>query len=275
MEVLQEHGLCEKMSVDEVFLDVTTAVRQRRRRRCEETLARKHATSRTAPKQSPDAWENSATAAGALTSPADCSSPSAQPAHPNGSPVPGTHATPSLPRGHAAAKLRCAGESVPPSEFDAHADDTSIGCPGCDGDCRLLSELHALQPHLPPDEYVFTAKGDSSPATCGWFSSKPRAPADLTAMQEAELNRRESRDAAAATHVVGYDGGRLAEGFVPQSAAEWDLLEGALLAAEVRRDVYWRTGYAMSAGVSYNKLLSKIGSGMHKPGQQTLILQQQ
>lgn len=27
----------------------------------------------------------------------------------------------------------------------------------------------------------------------------------------------------------------------------------------------------MSAGIAHNKLLSKIGSGFHKPGQQTLI----
>lgn len=270
MEVLQEHGLCEKMSVDEVFLDVTTAVRQRRRRRCEEALAQKRS------EPSPDIRGSPlASAADALSAHTGFSSPTATAAHPNGSTEPGIHATPASPWGHATPLPSASELPPPPSDFAAHADDASTGCPGCDGDYRLLRELHALQPHLQPDEYVFTAKGDGSPATCGWFSSKPRAPADLTPAQEAELNRRESREAAAATHVVGYAGGRLAEGFVPQSAAEWDLLEGPLLAAEVRRDVYWRTGYAMSAGISYNKLLSKIGSGMHKPGQQTLIIEQQ
>ena len=242
--VLQEHGLCEKMSVDEVYLDVTAAAKERRRRRC---AAHRSAVASVAPAESASAVV-------------------VRPAPPALSPT---------------------GEDSCDSFDDADADGDGDGgatigrsssssggkaCPGCDADRALLRELHALHGALPPDEYVFTARGDGSPATCGWFSTKPRAPKAMTPAEAAELNRRESREAGAATHVEGFDGGRLAAGFVPASAAEWDLVEGALLAAEVRRDVYWRTGYAMSAGISYNKQLSKIGSGRNKPGQQTLIL---
>ncbi|KAG2498947.1 hypothetical protein HYH03_003137 [Edaphochlamys debaryana] len=60
-------------------------------------------------------------------------------------------------------------------------------------------------------------------------------------------------------------------------AAAWDpherlLLAGALVTAQLRAAVSAELGFTCSAGVSHYKLLAKLGSGLHKPNQQTVVL---
>ena len=49
------------------------------------------------------------------------------------------------------------------------------------------------------------------------------------------------------------------------------LAAGCVLAARLRGHVLRELGYSCSAGISGNKLLAKLGSGLHKPGQQTAL----
>ncbi len=52
---------------------------------------------------------------------------------------------------------------------------------------------------------------------------------------------------------------------------EAELAAGALHIAALRRAVTERLGYTCSAGIGHSKLLAKLGSGLHKPAQQTLV----
>jgi nucleotidyltransferase/DNA polymerase involved in DNA repair len=47
---------------------------------------------------------------------------------------------------------------------------------------------------------------------------------------------------------------------------------GSQIAENIREDILSKTGYASSAGVSFNKMLAKLGSGLNKPYNQTVIL---
>lgn len=47
---------------------------------------------------------------------------------------------------------------------------------------------------------------------------------------------------------------------------------GAAVVAKLRQDVFEELGFTCSAGISTNKLLSKLVSGMYKPNQQTLVI---
>jgi DNA polymerase iota len=50
------------------------------------------------------------------------------------------------------------------------------------------------------------------------------------------------------------------------------LIRGSILAERIRNDVRERCGgYTLSAGISFNKFLSKIACGLHKPNDQTII----
>ena len=48
-------------------------------------------------------------------------------------------------------------------------------------------------------------------------------------------------------------------------------LSGAMLAAQLRHDIYKQTRLTSSVGVSYNKLLAKLGSEFNKPNGVTVI----
>ena len=61
-----------------------------------------------------------------------------------------------------------------------------------------------------------------------------------------------------------------------QSAGCWQdhellLAAGSLVVSELRAAVRSQLGYSCSAGVAHNKLLAKLGCGLHKPNQQTLV----
>ena len=49
------------------------------------------------------------------------------------------------------------------------------------------------------------------------------------------------------------------------------LLLGARLVARIRKAIQIETGFTMSAGISHNKMLSKLASSKHKPNKQTLV----
>ncbi|KAF9167098.1 DNA-directed DNA polymerase eta rad30 [Actinomortierella ambigua] len=60
--------------------------------------------------------------------------------------------------------------------------------------------------------------------------------------------------------------------FEEQFWAEMQLLKAAEFCNEIRKAVKDELGYTCSAGISNNRLLAKLGSGMNKPYQQTIIL---
>ncbi|KAJ2500683.1 N-acetyltransferase eso1 [Coemansia sp. RSA 1972] len=63
----------------------------------------------------------------------------------------------------------------------------------------------------------------------------------------------------------------------PVSFGWGDLLlqYAATFAQQIRATLFQELGYRASAGVSYNRFLAKIGSGLNKPDQQTVILSSQ
>ncbi|KAG0227306.1 DNA-directed DNA polymerase eta rad30 [Actinomortierella wolfii] len=60
--------------------------------------------------------------------------------------------------------------------------------------------------------------------------------------------------------------------FEEQFWAEMQLLKAAEFCNEIRKAVKDELGYTCSAGIANNRLLAKLGSGMNKPYQQTIIL---
>lgn len=53
---------------------------------------------------------------------------------------------------------------------------------------------------------------------------------------------------------------------------EFKMSIGANLINKTRKEIYDKYKYTCSAGISYNKLLAKLASGINKPNQQTIIL---
>lgn len=59
-------------------------------------------------------------------------------------------------------------------------------------------------------------------------------------------------------------------------SSHWDqsnalLAAGALAVARARAAVKATLGYSCSAGIAHSKILAKLGSGLHKPAQQTVV----
>jgi hypothetical protein len=59
-------------------------------------------------------------------------------------------------------------------------------------------------------------------------------------------------------------------------SSQWDqsdalLAAGALVIARARAAVQATLGYSCSAGIAHSKILAKLGSGLHKPAQQTVV----
>ncbi|KAK9541471.1 hypothetical protein VZT92_001512 [Zoarces viviparus] len=59
--------------------------------------------------------------------------------------------------------------------------------------------------------------------------------------------------------------------FGQQSSAEVQLTVGALIIEEMRAAVEKDTSYSCSAGISHNKVLSKLACGLNKPNRQTVL----
>lgn len=90
---------------------------------------------------------------------------------------------------------------------------------------------------------------------------------ELSEAQEQQEGSRSEREAAAA---VALSGGW-------EQASQWGqrerlLVAGAVLVAELRAAVGNQLGFSCSGGVAENKLLAKLGCGLHKPNQQTIVL---
>jgi len=79
--------------------------------------------------------------------------------------------------------------------------------------------------------------------------------------------------AAVDTHVAGVSdhAAWLARDASCWTAEERLLLAGAVHVAEARAEVHRALGYTTSAGIAVNKLMAKVGSGLHKPASQTLV----
>ncbi|KAM9727927.1 DNA polymerase eta-like isoform 1-T1 [Menidia menidia] len=56
-----------------------------------------------------------------------------------------------------------------------------------------------------------------------------------------------------------------------QSSADLQLTVGALIVEEMRAAVEKHTGFQCSAGISHNKVLSKLACGLNKPNRQTVL----
>lgn len=59
-------------------------------------------------------------------------------------------------------------------------------------------------------------------------------------------------------------------------ASDWTpsdalLAAGACIVAHARAAVKAALGFSCSAGIAHSKILAKLGSGLHKPSQQTVV----
>ena len=77
------------------------------------------------------------------------------------------------------------------------------------------------------------------------------------------------------------DGGAVADDGAADArdddAERWDdeerlLVAGAIVVDELRAQVSAELGFTCSGGVARNKMLAKLGCGLHKPDQQTIVL---
>jgi len=62
------------------------------------------------------------------------------------------------------------------------------------------------------------------------------------------------------------------EGYQPQTKQDILLMIGAQITDKIRKEVTATLKYTCSAGVSYNKMLAKLASGLNKPNAQTVIV---
>jgi nucleotidyltransferase/DNA polymerase involved in DNA repair len=83
------------------------------------------------------------------------------------------------------------------------------------------------------------------------------------------VNDDDNDDAAAA---AAADDDESSEHDAVRDACETRLWCGAQLAATIRAKVFAELGFTVSAGISFNKILAKIGSARNKPNNQTTIL---
>ncbi|EFJ48908.1 hypothetical protein VOLCADRAFT_59985, partial [Volvox carteri f. nagariensis] len=102
-------------------------------------------------------------------------------------------------------------------------------------------------------------------------------PAEKLGMDETFVDVTEVRGAVAARGVGnGYSSGA-AVGVQSAGVESWQqlLTVGSMVAAEARLAVRSETGFRSSAGISSNKMLAKLVSGLHKPDDQTVLLPDQ
>ncbi|KAG0278317.1 DNA-directed DNA polymerase eta rad30, partial [Linnemannia exigua] len=90
---------------------------------------------------------------------------------------------------------------------------------------------------------------------------------DLQREKEAEAEQRHQKRAYLQPYYGIPD-----DTFEEQFWAELQLLKAAEYCNEIRQAVKDELGYTCSAGIANNKLVAKLGSGMNKPFQQTIIL---
>jgi DNA polymerase eta len=93
---------------------------------------------------------------------------------------------------------------------------------------------------------------------------------DVTGMVDERLQQRGTTGTA---EHLSWEDSHVAEGAVLNVNTESDvrLIVGAAICKEIRDAIKRETGYDMSAGISHNKMLSKLASAMNKPNKQTIV----
>eukprot|EP00931_Biecheleriopsis_adriatica_P059272 TRINITY_DN35440_c0_g1_i1.p1 TRINITY_DN35440_c0_g1~~TRINITY_DN35440_c0_g1_i1.p1 ORF type:complete len:584 (+),score=155.31 TRINITY_DN35440_c0_g1_i1:79-1830(+) len=94
--------------------------------------------------------------------------------------------------------------------------------------------------------------------------------------QAANVSREDTRKGHEGQHSRQADDASDAWGSVLTSSAADPvvrrLVAGAVVVAELRSEIKEKLGFSCSGGVATNKLLAKLGCGLHKPDQQTILL---
>eukprot|EP00878_Enallax_costatus_P020113 GHUV01021245.1.p1 GENE.GHUV01021245.1~~GHUV01021245.1.p1 ORF type:complete len:426 (+),score=135.49 GHUV01021245.1:409-1686(+) len=142
--------------------------------------------------------------------------------------------------------------------------------------CHLATaavSLTADSKHRPQDLRA-TSVASSAPAAAAVAQSKLQ-PTGLTAIEDRSDDGVHPTVDGDDHTAVGSGGGGLPGdgGAVSDDAAAWRarLYHGCRIAADMKTAVAAETQYRCSAGVAFNKLLSKLVSGLHKPNGQTAI----
>ncbi|XP_031162644.1 DNA polymerase eta [Sander lucioperca] len=93
------------------------------------------------------------------------------------------------------------------------------------------------------------------------------SPEQETSVEDAALDKEEQRSRGLQQWLASLPAPLLGE----QSPAELQLTVGALIVEEMRAAVEKDTGFRCSAGISHNKVLSKLACGLNKPNRQTVL----
>ncbi|KAG9072364.1 DNA-directed DNA polymerase eta rad30 [Linnemannia hyalina] len=143
-------------------------------------------------------------------------------------------------------------------DFDLDLNDlendlgTTWSQPSKPTECDTIQHQPVVQEHTPQhDEGVADEKSEE----------------ELQGKKEAEAEeRRQRREYLQPFYGIPDDT------FEEQFWAELQILKAAEYCNEIRQTVKDELGYTCSAGIANNRLLAKLGSGMNKPFQQTIIL---
>ncbi|KAF8949678.1 DNA-directed DNA polymerase eta rad30 [Haplosporangium bisporale] len=144
----------------------------------------------------------------------------------------------------------------PDIQFDDDFDD--VGLP----ETNLGSDDATLAPSgMPMMAHTLAAPTEDTTQV------QEKSPEELKQEDEAEKERLQ-REKERLLPYYGIPEGTFEERFW----AEMQLLKAAEFCNEIRQSVKDELNYTCSAGIANNKLLAKLGSGMNKPFQQTIIL---
>ncbi|KAG0332829.1 DNA-directed DNA polymerase eta rad30 [Podila horticola] len=147
----------------------------------------------------------------------------------------------------------------PDITFDDDFDD--IASPAANLDSGGMGSASSGVRLTDPDTLV------SPPAEETIQTVQEKSAEELQQEEEAEKERLQQEK----EHLLPYYG--IPEGtFEERFWAEMQLLKAAEFCNEIRQSVKDELNYTCSAGIANNKLLAKLGSGMNKPFQQTIIL---
>ncbi|PWN51631.1 DNA/RNA polymerase [Violaceomyces palustris] len=125
---------------------------------------------------------------------------------------------------------------------------------------------------IPIQGSVGEANGIGRPKPAAAAAAATTNGASSDSIHEEESKDGSSREAASAEIERGKDEGSTTTNFASSSWTEVALYIGAELMEKVREKIRQELGYTTSAGISFNKTLSKLCSGWRKPDSQTILL---